>query len=75
MSTFTKKYVRVNLDLTEDVAAIMDQMATRRRVSRVALIRTALGVLQAADSGADKGKTLVLTDEIEPGHIVLVAPL
>lgn len=69
------KTTRVHIDLPPDIAAVMAEMADRRGVSRTTLVRIALGVLQAADKGAERGMSLILTKQREDDDRVLVAPL
>ena len=66
---------RVIIDLPDPVAVIMDRLAKERGVSRPALIRQALGVLQCMHDGAKAGYYTGQTKVREDLSVLLVAPL
>ena len=69
------KPVRVNLDLPQPVADVLDELAERRGTTRTGVIRIALGVLHAADKGCEDGRSLILTRRRTGADTLVVAPL
>ena len=66
---------RVVIDLPDPCAVVMDRLACERGLSRPALVRQAIGVLQAMHDGAKDGYLTGLSRNRENLDTVLVAPL
>lgn len=66
---------RVVIDLSDPAAEVMIRLAEERGLSRPALIRQALGILQAMHDGAKEGYLTGLTKDRKKLDTVLVAPL
>lgn len=67
--------VRVNLDIPQPAADVLDRLAGERGLTRPGVIRQALGVLQAMHDGAKDGYITGLTKDRSKLDTVLVAPL
>ncbi len=66
---------RLNLRLPPEIADVMDRLADERGLTHTAVVRQALGVLQAMHDGAKQGHYTGLTKNREDLEILLVAPL
>ena len=67
--------VRVNLDIPQEAAVVLDRLADERGLTRTALVRQAIGVLQAMHDGAKAGQYTGLTSRREDLETLLIAPL
>ena len=67
--------VRVNLHLSPASAGVMDRLATERGLTRAALIRQALGVMQAMHDATREGLLVGATPHRENLQTVFVSPL
>jgi predicted transcriptional regulator len=66
---------RMNLRFPPEVIETMDRLARERGLSRPAIMRQALGVLQVAHDAAKEGHYVGLTRTRENLETLLVAPL
>lgn len=66
---------RVNLDIPPAANDVLKRLSAERGVSKPAVIRQALGVLQAMHDGAKEGYITGLTRDRSKLDTVLVAPL
>jgi hypothetical protein len=66
---------RIVIDLSEPAATVLVRLAKERGLSRPALVRQAIGVLQAMHDGAKEGYLTGLTKDRAKLDSVLVAPL
>ena len=66
---------RLNLRLPPEINAVMDRLALERGITHTAVVRQALGVLQAMHDGAKEGRYTGLTTQRENLETLLVAPL
>jgi Ribbon-helix-helix protein, copG family len=67
--------VRVNLHLPADAAVTMDRLALERGLTRTAVMRQALGVLQVLHDGTKSGNYAGLTPHRENLETLIIAPL
>jgi len=66
---------RVNLDIPPAAHGVLSRLAKERGLSKPAVIRQALGVLQAMHDGAKDGYLTGMTKDRSKLDSVLVAPL
>lgn len=66
---------RVNLHLPPEIAAVMDRLADERGLTRTALVRQALGVMQVCHDAAKAGKHVGVSRSRDNLEIIIVAPL
>lgn len=66
---------RINLRLPPEITEIMTRLAAERGLSHTAVVRQALGVLQAMHDGAKEGCYTGLTKRRENLETLLVTPL
>jgi hypothetical protein len=67
--------VRLTIRFPKVVAAYVDEVAERRGLDRPAVIRRALGIMQAFDMEAQGGRYVGATSDREALETVIVAPL
>lgn len=67
--------VRVNLDIPRPAADVLERLAKERGLSKPAVVRQAIGILQAMHDGAKEGFTTGMTRDRSKLDTVLVAPL
>ena len=67
--------VRVNLDIPQPAADVLDRLAEELGLTRPGVIRQAIGVLQAMHDGAKDGFITGMTRDRSKLDTVLVAPL
>jgi hypothetical protein len=67
--------IRLVTEVPSHIAAIVDQIAVERGLSRSGLVRQALGVIQAMHEGAKHGLHTGMTRDREKLDTLLVGPL
>jgi Ribbon-helix-helix protein, copG family len=67
--------VRINLDLPKASGATLDRLCEERSLSRAALLRQALGVMQVFHDATREGRYVGTTKDREALDTVIVAPL
>lgn len=67
--------VRVNLDIPGPASEVLTRLAKERGLSKPALVRQAIGILQAMHDGAKDGYVTGMTKDRAKLDTVLVAPL
>jgi hypothetical protein len=70
-----KEVTRITIDLPAQVAVVVDRMAAERGLTRAALCRQGLGLLQAMHEGAMEGLYTGLTRDREKLDTVIVGPI
>ena len=67
--------IRIHMDIPPEAAVVLDRLAKERGLTRAAVIRQAVGVLQAMHDGAKDGYLTGLTKDRQAMDTLLVAPL
>ena len=68
-------YIRVQVDFSPDVAAVIDELKTEEGLCRTAVLRKAVGVYHAMRQEVKAGRFVGVTTDREALDGVLISPL